>query len=75
MKWIFKIKHKQDKSIKRCTIKLVTYRYEQRRGINYDKIFASVAKTETIISSIFNCMCERKITYLLNEYNYAILSI
>lgn len=41
MKLIFKIKHKQDKSIKRCTIKLVTYRYEQRRGINYDKIFAS----------------------------------
>ena len=48
LKWIFKIKRNADKSISKYKAKLVAKGYVQRHGVDYDDVFAPVARIETI---------------------------
>lgn len=48
LKWVFKIKRNADRSISKYKAWLVAKGYVQRHGIDYDEIFAPVARVETI---------------------------
>lgn len=47
-KWVFKLKRNQDGSIDKYKARLVARGYEQRAGIDYEEVFAPVARYETI---------------------------
>ncbi|XP_033138570.1 uncharacterized protein LOC103844422 isoform X1 [Brassica rapa] len=48
LKWIFKIKRNSDGSINKYKARLVAKGYVQRHGIDFDEVFAPVARIETI---------------------------
>ena len=48
LKWVFKIKRNADGSINKYKSRLVAKGYVQRHGIDYDEVFAPVARLETI---------------------------
>lgn len=48
LKWIFKIKCNADGSISKYKARLVAKGYVQRHGVDYDEVFAPVARIETI---------------------------
>lgn len=48
LKWIFKIKRNSDGSINKYKSRLVAKGYVQRYGIDYEEVFAPVARIETI---------------------------
>ena len=48
LKWVFKIKRNSDGSINKYKARLVAKGYVQRHGIDYDEVFAHVARIETI---------------------------
>ncbi|KAL4020424.1 hypothetical protein IC575_019200 [Cucumis melo] len=48
VKWVFKIKRNEKGEVKRYKARLVAKRYSQRKGIDYDEVFAPVARLETI---------------------------
>lgn len=48
LKWIFKIKRNSDGSINKYKSRLVAKGYVQRHGIDYEEVFAPVARIETI---------------------------
>ena len=48
LKWIFKIKRNADGSINKYKSRLVAKGYVQEHGIDYDEVFAPVARMETI---------------------------
>lgn len=47
LKWIFKIKQNSDGSINKHISRLVAKGYIQRHGIDYEVVFAPVARIET----------------------------
>ncbi|KMQ87303.1 reverse [Lasius niger] len=55
-RWIFKIKRKQNGDIKRYKARLVVRENEQRESINFDVLFAPVARFETIRTFIAACV-------------------
>lgn len=48
LKWIFKIKRNADGTISKYKTRLVVKGYVQRHGVDYDEVFAPVARIETI---------------------------
>ena len=46
--WVYKVKYNTDDSINRYKSRLVAKGYAQQHGINYDEMFASVAKMKTV---------------------------
>ena len=48
LKWIFKIKRNSDGSINKHKSRLVAKGYIQRHGIDYEEVFAPVARIETV---------------------------
>jgi len=51
-KWLYKIKHAVDGSAEKYKARFVTHGFSQKEGIDYDKIFAPVARYTTIYSII-----------------------
>ena len=48
LKWVFKIKRNADGTISKYKARLVAKGYVQRHGVDYDEVFALVARIETI---------------------------
>ncbi|CAM8944369.1 unnamed protein product [Rhodiola kirilowii] len=48
LKWVFKIKHNSDGNINKYKARLMAKGYVQKHGIDYDEIFAPVARIETV---------------------------
>ena len=48
LKWVFKIKRNVDGSISKYKARLVAKGYVQRHGMDYDEVFALVARIETL---------------------------
>ena len=48
LKWIFKIKRNADGSISKYKARLVAKGYVQRQGIDFEEVFAPVARIETV---------------------------
>lgn len=57
-RWVFKIKKKQDGLLDKYKARLVVRGCEQRRGIDYEEIFASVARYEIIHAFLAGCVQE-----------------
>ena len=48
LKWVFKIKRKSDGTITKYKARLVAKGYVQKHGIDFDEVFAPVARIETV---------------------------
>ena len=48
LKWVFKLKRNPDGSVVKYKARLVAKGYVQRHGIDYDEVFAPIARIETI---------------------------
>lgn len=48
LKWVFKIKRNTDSTIRKYNARLVAKGYVQRHGIDFEEVFAPVARIETI---------------------------
>lgn len=48
LRWVFKIKRNADGSINKFKARLVAKGYAQQSGIDFDEVFAPVARLETI---------------------------
>lgn len=47
-KWVFKLKKNQDGSINKYKARLVVRGCEQKEGLDYDEVFAPVARYDTV---------------------------
>ena len=48
VKWMFKIKKNEKGEVERYKARLVAKGYSQRKGIDYNEVFAPIARLETI---------------------------
>lgn len=48
LKWIYKVKREPDGRISKYKARIVAKGYIQKRGIDYEEVFASVARIETV---------------------------
>ncbi|KAI3742955.1 hypothetical protein L1987_60654 [Smallanthus sonchifolius] len=48
LKWVYKLKKDADGKVTKCKARLVAKGYVQRKGIDFDEVFAPVARLETI---------------------------
>lgn len=48
LKWVFKVKKDEHGAVVRHKVRLVVKGYAQRQGVDYDEVFAPVARMETV---------------------------
>ena len=48
VKWVFKTKLNEKGEVDKCKVRLVAKGYAQRQGIDYNEVFAPVARWDTI---------------------------
>ncbi|GAU49130.1 hypothetical protein TSUD_406950 [Trifolium subterraneum] len=48
VKWVYKVKHKSDDTIAKCKARLVAKEFLQKPRIDFNEIFGSVARLETV---------------------------
>jgi hypothetical protein len=48
LKWVFKVKKDHEGNIIKHKVALVAKGYTQRQGVNFDEVFAHVARIETV---------------------------
>ena len=48
LKWVFKVKKDPNGSIVKYKVRLVAKGYAQRHGVDFDEVFAPVARIETV---------------------------
>lgn len=58
LKWVFKVKRNADGSINKYKARLVAKGYVQQAGVDYDEVFAPVARLETIRLLIAIAACK-----------------
>jgi hypothetical protein len=73
-KWLFKIKHAADSSVEKFKARFVAHGFSQKEGIDYDEIFAPVARYTSIriiisLAAVFgwNHQMDVKIVFLNGE--------
>ena len=48
VKWVYKIKHTANRRIERYNVRLVAKGYKQKYGVDYEEVFALVARLDTV---------------------------
>ena len=48
VKWVYKIKHTANRRIERYNVRLVAKSYKQKYGVDYEEVFALVARLDTV---------------------------
>lgn len=48
LKWVFKVKRNTEGSVSKYKARLVAKCYIQRKGINFEEVFAPVSRIETV---------------------------
>jgi hypothetical protein len=48
LKWVFKVKKDPDGNVVKYKARLVAKGYAQRKGVDFDEVFALVARMETV---------------------------
>jgi hypothetical protein len=48
LKWVFKLKHDEHGDIVKHKVRLVAKGYEQRQGVDFEEVFAPVARMEPV---------------------------
>jgi hypothetical protein len=48
LKWVFKVKHDEAGSVVKYKVRLVVKGYAQRKGIDYNEVFAPMVRLDTI---------------------------
>lgn len=62
-RWMFRIKKTQEGKIDRYKAKLVARRFAQEEGVDYDEVFAPVARYETI-RTLLACAVNEKCMFI-----------
>jgi hypothetical protein len=81
-KWIYKIKHAANDSVEKFKARFVAHGFSQKEGIDYDEIFAPVARYTSIrviisLASVFNWKLHQmdvKTAFLNDEVEQEVLS-
>lgn len=58
-KWVFKIKRNQDGTLEKFKARLVARGNQQREGIDFDEVFAPVARFETTRAFLASCVIKQ----------------
>lgn len=58
-KWVFKIKRNQDGTLEKFKARLVARGNQQREGIDFDEVFAPVARFETTRTFLASCVIKQ----------------
>jgi hypothetical protein len=48
LKWVFKLKHYEHEDVVKHKARLVVKGYVQRQGVDFDEVFAPVARMESV---------------------------
>lgn len=67
-RWISKIKQKQNGDIDRYKARLVVRGNEQREGIDFNEVFAPVARFETIRTFLAACIQKEMHVHQMHAY-------
>lgn len=58
VKWVFKTKYDEDGEIDKFKVRLVSKGYAQRYGVDYDEVYAPVARWDTVRIILATAACK-----------------